>query len=72
MANYQGCSKSIRTRGEIGWSGLIWMLGWTAGIVYKKITNTNFRLSTPVIPPNLQPFHQQFVNEIAQHGPDYP
>ena len=43
-----------------------------SGIVYKKITNTNFRLSTPVIPPNLQPFHQQFVNEIAQHGPDYP
>jgi len=39
-----------------------------SGIVYKKITDTNFRLSTPVIPPNLQPFHQQFVNEIAQHG----
>ena len=34
MANCQDCSKSIRTRGEIGWSGLIWMLGWTAGIVY--------------------------------------
>jgi len=39
-----------------------------SGIVYKKITDTNFRLSTPVIPPNLQPFHQQFVNEIALHG----
>jgi len=34
MANCQDCSKSIRTESEIGWSGLIWILGVTAGIVY--------------------------------------
>ena len=49
MANCQDCSKGIRTRGEIGWSGLIWMLGWTAGIVYFILDKTELDLVFAII-----------------------
>jgi hypothetical protein len=39
-----------------------------SGLVYKKITQINFRLYSPIVPANLQPFHQKFVNELASHG----
>lgn len=44
MANCQGCSKSIRTKSEIGWSGLVWILSWAAGIVYFILDETEFDL----------------------------
>ena len=44
MVNCQGCSKSLRTKSEIGWSGLVWILGWTAGIVYFILDETEFDL----------------------------
>ena len=49
MANCQDCSKSIRTKGEIGWSGLIWMLGWTAGIVYFILDETELDLGFAIV-----------------------
>ena len=49
MANCQDCSKGIRTRGEIGWSGLIWMLGWTAGIVYFILDKTELDLVFAIV-----------------------
>lgn len=44
MVNCQGCSKSLLTKSEIGWSGLVWILGWTAGIVYFILDETEFDL----------------------------